>query len=529
MAKTHSHSVVLGSTRSERPGFKAVGPANPNREMDVTIKLRRMAPLPDLATRPAKAMTRQQLAQAHGASPADIKKVTAAFTKFGLKAIETDAAKRTVHLVGSVADMEAAFLVKLLTFQRGDETYRGRVGPYHVPEQLADIVEGVFGLDNRRMVRRKRHPIRDARRKMMGKPSGWYIGSELASHYKFPAGDGKGQTVAILEFGGGYFESDLKKYCKLAAIAVPKVIPISVDGTSTSSDDDAAGEVMLDVEVVAGVCPKANIAVYFATWSEQGWLKCLDAAIHDAKNDPGVISISWGYPEGVEVWTASAMKQIDEALKEAAHLGITVCVASGDDGSSDAMSNGHAYTDFPSSSPYALAVGGTTIPSKTGSKPDIVWKEGTGLRDTNGGSSGGGVSAVFARPTWQKAVTIKSVNPNGLLGRCVPDVAANADWDASPYLLVLDGQSNGNGGTSAATPLWAALLTRINAKRKNRVGYITPVLYGSNGKQVGAQGCTDVTAGDNVTAKVGGYQAKAGYDAVTGWGTPNGTKLSTLL
>ena len=158
---------------------------------------------------------------------------------------------------------------------------------------------------------------------------------------------------------------------------------------------------MLDIEVVAGVCPEATIAVYFAHWARRAGSRFWDAAVQDAKNEPGVISGSWGSPEDSDIWTEQERTEIDEALKDAAMAGVTVCVAAGDDGSSDAESDGHAHVDFPSSSPYVLAVGGTTIPSKTAGLPDVVWNEGDGLRQANNpnsGSTGGGVSAVFARP-----------------------------------------------------------------------------------------------------------------------------------
>jgi kumamolisin len=286
------------------------------------------------------------------------------------------------------------------------------------------------------------------------------------------------------------------------------------------------------VEVIAGVCPGANIVVYFASWSEQGWITILDAATQDETNNPGVISISWGNAEDADIWTAQAMNQIDQTLQDAAMLGITVCVAAGDDGSSDAIADGQAHVDFPSSSPHALAVGGTTIPAKGSQPPDIVWLEGDGLRADNGGSTGGGVSVVFPLPAWQSAINIPSVNPGAIVGRCIPDLAANADWNASPYLLVVDGQAQPNGGTSAASPLVASLLTLINASRPSgkRVGYITPVLYQASGNStVGAVGCTDVTSGNNNTDSIGGYSAGAGYDAVSGWGTPNGVNLTAAI
>jgi kumamolisin len=160
--------------------------------------------------------------------------------------------------------------------------------------------------------------------------------------------------------------------------------------------------------------------------------------------------------------------------------------------------------------------------------------EGDGLRADNGGSTGGGVSTVFPRPAWQSGITIQPINAGAIVGRCIPDLAANADWNASPYLLYVDGKPQPNGGTSAATPLVAGLLTLINAARAPapRVGYLTPVLYQtvpSASGTVGTAGCTDVQSGDNNTATVGGFSAGPGYDAVSGWGTPNGRNLQEVL
>jgi kumamolisin len=223
------------------------------------------------------------------------------------------------------------------------------------------------------------------------------------------------------------------------------------------------------------------------------------------------------------------MVEVDKSLADAALLGITVCVAAGDDGSSDGVTDGHAHADFPASSPHVLAVGGTTIPGKHTHKPDICWFEGDGLRNDQGGATGGGVSAVFPRPGWQSGIAIDSVNPGAIRGRCIPDLAANADWNASPYLLVVDGGPQPNGGTSAATPLIASLMALINEKRGagKRIGYLTPLLYQetAGGTTLGASACRDVVSGGNATAAVGGYKAGPGYDAVSGWGTPDGGKL----
>lgn len=530
------HVALPGSSRKALPGAVALGPENPHTVIQVTVKLRRKAALPPLQDRPSHVLTRQELSDKYGASKDDISAVVSAFAPLGIKAVANSPAARTVVFSGPIAAMEQAFQVKLLRYSHEGAPYRGRVGSIGVPSALQGIVQGVFGLDTRRVARRRRHPVSDAAlARLVAIPAAWYTPAQLAQRYNFPAGDGGGQTVGLLEFGGGYFPSDLAQFCKLADISTPpKVTAISTDGTRTDVKDGDEGEVMLDIEVIAGVAPKANIAVYFAQWTEQGWLAALDAAVHDQANNPGVLSVSWGNAEDTDIWTEQAMTQVNETLQDAGQIGVTVCIAAGDDGSSDAVTDGAAHVDFPSSSPYVLAVGGTTIPAKGAPLPDVGWKEGDGLRADNGGSTGGGVSAVFPRPAWQSAIEISSVNPGAIEGRCIPDLAANADWDASPYLLVVDGKSQPNGGTSAASPLVASLLTLINASRPtgSRVGYLTPVLYqtsASTGAPVGAAACTDVTSGDNTTAHNGGYTAGPGYDCVSGWGTPNGVKLQQLI
>jgi kumamolisin len=333
----------------------------------------------------------------------------------------------------------------------------------------------------------------------------------------------------VLEFGGGFFENDLTAFCKLAKVGVPKVTTVSVDGTPTSSRDGAEGEVMLDVEVLAGVCPGAHIAVYFGAFTEQGWVDTLDAAIHDAHNNPRVLSISWGDSEDGASWTANALTQVGETLQEAALLGLTVCVAAGDDGSDDQVGDGRAHVDFPAGHPSVLAVGGTTLRTRSGKvRSEVVWKDGDGLRKDGGGSTGGGVSVVFPRPSWQ-TVQIPSVNPGAPVGRVIPDVAANASANTG-YLVVVDGQSQIAGGTSAAAPLWAALITLVNASLGKPSGWITPLLYGpsrsATGRALGAVACRDIFKGNNNTAAVGGYSAKeAAFDAVSGWGVPIGSGL----
>jgi len=217
-------------------------------------------------------------------------------------------------------------------------------------------------------------------------------------------------------------------------------------------------------------------------------------------------------------------------------------VASGDDGSDDGAGDGLAHVDFPASSPFVLVVGGTDLRVKPGTNTERVWKDGDGRRPViggTGGSTGGGVSSHFPRPDFQAQIGIAPVNPGALSGRVVPDVAAHAQTDGkhTGYFQVTDHNVFLDGGTSAAAPLWAALIGLLNAELQSRkgadarVGYLTPVLYqaGANGKPVGSGACRDITVGDNISAAIGGYRAGPGYDAVTGWGSPIGSKLLEAL
>lgn len=550
-----SHVPLAGSWREMRPGAQVLGVADPDEWMELTIKLRRKQPLPEpgsagavpgsAGVQPGAAtpepgsagpnlFTRAELEAQYGADPADMEKVRTVLTRLGLKILKEDPGTCTVRAGGTAAVVESVFLVRLFHYSDPKGNYRGRKGDLHVPAELAGIIVAVFGVDNRKLV--KRRPLRrrtsalDLAQRAAASRS-WFFPAELATIYDFPAGDGQGQTVGLLEFGGGFFADDLATFCQNANVAAPTVKPVSVNNAPTNQRDGAEGEVMLDVEVVAGVCPKATIVVYFSTFDEGGWVSAIDTAVHDSQNPLSVLSISWGYAEDATgAWTAGALNTVNDSLKAAALLGVTICVASGDDGSDDQVGDGHAHVDFPASSPYVLAVGGTTLSRSTGGAvTETAWKDGDGLRKDNGGSTGGGVSTYFARPSWQ-TVKIDSVNPGSIIGRVVPDVAADASANTG-YWVVVDGQGGASGGTSASAPLWAALIARLNASLGKPVGYLTPLLYqaGANGKALGESGCRDIISGNNDTASIGGYSAGPGYDAVSGWGVPVGSALLSGL
>jgi kumamolisin len=271
---------------------------------------------------------------------------------------------------------------------------------------------------------------------------------------------------------------------------------------------------MLDIEVAAAIAPNANIAVYFAPNTSSGFLDAITTALHDTQNKPSVLSISWGGAEAT--WTAQAMQQFDAAFQTAAALGVSVCVAAGDSGSSDGETDKLAHVDFPASSPNVLACGGTTLEAAGGAiRSEVVWNDGPSS------ATGGGISDVFALPSYQSSAHVPpSANPGARIGRGIPDVAADADPDTG-YQVRVDGENLVIGGTSAVAPLWAGLITLCNQKLGTPVGFLNPLLYGS----LAGQGvCRDITSGNN-----GAYSAGAGWDACTGWGSPQGAAILQAL
>ncbi len=517
-----------------RPGAKVLGVADADEWIEITVKVRRKKALPAAGTAGGKTLSLKELETQYGADPADMEKVKTVLTGLGLKILKEDAVSCSLRVGGRAEVIESVFQVKLFHYSHPDGNYRGRKGDLRLPAELAGIVVAVFGLDNRKMVKRRPMRKRMTSLDLAGRAAAsraWFFPAELAKIYSFPAGTGQGQTVGLLEFGGGYFPDDLATFCQNANVAVPTVKTVSVNNTSTNAKDGAEGEVMLDVEVVAGACPQSTIVVYFSSFDESGWVNIVDTSIHSSTDPATVISCSWGFAEDAPgAWTTAALDAINDSLQAATLLGITVCVAAGDDGSDDEVGDGHAHVDFPSSSPFVLAVGGTTLKqSSTGAITETAWKDGDGLRKDNGGSTGGGVSTLIPRPSWQ-TVSIQSVNPGSIEGRVVPDVAADASANTG-YWTVVDGQGGPSGGTSAAAPLWAALIARLNESIGSPVGFLSPLLYqaGAKGQTLGQTGCRDIVSGNNDTASIGGYSAGPGYDAVTGWGVPIGTALASGL
>jgi kumamolisin len=487
-----------------------LGPHEGTEPMDVTIVMRhRGGQHPSPAAWPRQgAIKREAFATQWGADPADADIIRKFASEHGLTETACALNRRVMHLRGTPQQLQQAFGVQFGRYQMPDNGPEmiGCHLPPSLPSTISPSVIAVLGLD-------KRPVARPHFRRPAAQPSTQYTPVQVGALYQFPANlDGTGQTVAVIELGGGFTQDDFTKYMQSIGVKAPTVNVISVQGGTSQPGGDADGEVMLDVEVIGALAPGATIALYFAPNTDQGFYEAISQAAHDTTNHPSVISISWGGPE--DSWSASSLNAMQSALQDAAAMGVTVTVACGDSGFTDGESDNNPHVDFPASSPYALACGGTTLKgSGSNFSSESVWND----LASDEGATGGGVSASFALPAWQQSSKVPA-GANNYAGRGVPDVAGDADPNTG-YQVLVDGQSQVIGGTSAVAPLWAALIARFNQQLGQSLGDPHEALYG-----IGVTAFNDITQGNN-----GKFDATTGWDACTGLGTPKGQTLLDAL
>ena len=604
---------LRGSVKRVRKGATRLHPETAETPIEVSVYVRRPPEAPPLKgmdhfiSNPPGArdlISRQELNRRYAAKADDLSKVASFAAAHGLHVVETAPERRLVRLSGTAAKMAEAFGVKLFRYKTQHETYRGHEGPVTLPPEIADTVVGVFGLDNRRMarraasarataelVRRKPAPSRaPSARPADGTGDGFGgVGAitppQVAKAYNFPSptADAAGQTVAVLEFSGplsnniascGFAQSDIDSFISFvnttngSNLQTINVVPVAIDQSSDNPGDVPGGsatnfngntdndpEVALDLEVIVSLAQGAKVVAYFTPLTEQGWVDAINAIVADTANDPGVLSISWGWSE-LEAqneiddptftqnwpfeWTQAAYDQLTAAFQSAANIGMTVFCSSGDNGSDCGEDDGKAHVLYPSSDPWVTSCGGTIVNSLS------PLSEGTW---NDYGASGGGVSYLVGVQPWQASANVPvSANQDGHRGRGVPDVAGNAS-PLSGYTLWLYGQSSQTltftappalageplgpvGGTSAVGPLYAALTALINASLDTHIGYLNPTLYALGGTSVFRDindGVSNSVAIFGPTANSPGYTSGPGWDACTGWGSIDGSALLNAL
>jgi kumamolisin len=541
-------------------GAKPVGKANGKELIRVTVVLCPRKPTPDLHDNAGfssqsalshRYLSGKEFAARHGARPEHADRVAKFAREHNLEVSEVSLPGRSVVLTGTCADFSRAFGVEMVRYESARGAHRGITGSVQVPEELSEIVHGVLGLHNRPSFRR-RLAHRPAEKSARAHRSPL----EVAELYSFPRTNGAGQHIGVIEFGGGYHRSDLDAYLSSLHLPTPEIRDVSVDGAANEPADSAdiqraiealegqraagkapsAGarsgkpqqhlsdldavqntiETTMDIEFVGALAPEAKLTVYFAPNNEQGIFNALRKALGTEPRPPSVLSISWGEPEpGLR---KAYLHLVDDLLRDAAHLGVTVCASAGDFGALNQSPDGKPAVNFPASSPYVLGCGGTT-PRLSGERicSEAVWNS---KFLGQWGATGGGVSRHFGRPPWQESLRVPAA-PTGFRGRGVPDVAGPAD----PHFgcrIVVGGSSSVSGGTSVVAPLWAGLLARINQTLGARVGYLTPYLYHLAGNR--KQMFREVVAGNN-----GAYAAGPHWNACSGLGSPIGERLLAAL
>ena len=531
-----SHPLVQlpGSDRAPLPGATPAGPLDTSERAELTLVLRRRADLPADVVAGPTVLTSDELAERYGADPADVDLVRQTLTGLGLEVTEVHPATRRIKVAGTLGDLSRAFGVTLQLVSSPDPvggrsvTHRYREGPLSVPAPLAGVVLAVLGFDTRPQAR----PHFRSRGAGAAAAQGTsYQPNQVADIYQFPAGTtGAGQTIAVIELGGGFTTSDLDAYFGSLGIAVPSISAVGVDGASNNPGDTsgASVEVNLDIDVIGAAAPGATQVVYFAPNNgDQGFVDAISEAAQ-ASPAPIAISISWGQSE--DSWTAQGRSAMDAAIADAAVLGITVCVASGDNGSGNAVSDGQVHVDFPASSPHALACGGTKLladPSTGVISSEVVWNE----TAANEGAGGGGVSDQFGLPSWQANAGVPA-RPAGLLDPAGPAGlrdGACPTWRATPT------RRPATRSTPAARPRWSAGPARsprcgprwsAGSRRRRASGSACSSrrLYAGVTPGASGPGFRDITSGNN-----GAYPAGPGWDACSGLGSPDGTALLTRI
>jgi subtilase family serine protease len=591
-------SIRVGSAAVLPRGAKVEAKVSSTQKLQLTVALEPQDPgglaaLARAVSSPGSALFRQylpvaQFAQRFGATPAQVATVRAALQAEGLTVGATTANNLTIPVTGTAAQVEKAFSVSLsqVRLPTGRTAYANAQAPV-LPQSAGRYVQGVIGLDNVALEqpqgeRSTRHlPLGSGVRPAQsigrvpdgGGPqpcgaaqtgsTGGYSADVFATAYGlsslYSAGDlGAGQTVALFE-EQPYNPTDVATYqaCYGTSASVSNVDVDGGPGPYSPPPGSGDGESALDIETVIGLAPRANILVYQGPFGGNAPVDIISAIV--SQDQAKVISSSYGVCEALT--GGPVMTSENTLLQEAAVQGQSFFISSGDSGSSMCYQANKNDTSLsvlsPASEPFATGVGGTTLYTTTqggatlyspGDTPsEGVWNDGVSGNRASG--TGGGISSQWGMPSYQSgaASSLGVINSNSSGAPCgtssfcreVPDVSADADPQTG-YSVYTDGAWGSIGGTSAATPLWAAFTALANASAPCRglaLGFVNPALYQIAGSSY-LNNFTDVTNASPVTGLANNdalqinnnlYPIATGYDMATGLGTPLGGHLAATL
>lgn len=445
------------------------------------------------------------------------------FVDAGATSAVVAAARDTITVTIPAGAAEVALNTKLHQFTHAEHTSSQIVRASHqyaLPEHIAELVDMVGEL-----LQFPRLPLKHLRN-LTATSSGWTNACEssscdnlvtpavLAERYKIPTSksNAAGNSMAVSEFQGQYYkDSDLALFSKSCKRDVTVAVNVG------ANEDSAGVESELDIEFIKGVAPEIPLTVvYDAQYSLLGW----SSQITNLENSPLVHSVSYGNDE-IQQSSTEYMYTCNTAFMKAGVRGLSILFASGDQGVCGRSGCGmfmHSrfHPDFPGASPYITTVGGTDF-AGTEIGDETAWKSG-----------GGGFSDTFGQPAYQKdavaaylAATDANFPPQKLwnaTGRGYPDIAALGGQKNS-YCVATSGRFAGVAGTSASCPVAAGIFAKINGVRlaagKPAMGFLNPFIYKN------PTAFNDVTSGTNSASKVYGFTAVKGWDAATGFGTPD--------
>ncbi len=437
---------------------------------------------------------RKTLARQTGADPRDLDRLRDYCKPFGIT-IE-DSQWRSATIRGSIDSLVRAFGATVAVYEDEiEQRFRHRSEALYVPAPIREIVQGIFGLHqwprSRKIGPLQRHatPL---------------VASDVAARYRFPEGDGSGQTIGVMQLRGTFSATDFNQSMRAQNVAPALPVIKRVDEAAvvhelaTTKDLEAA----LDVQILGALAPGARIVVYEAPDDERGFLDAIREAIFDEEYAPSVLSISYGWPE--QLWTPVALDILNELLIAAALIGVSVFCSSGDNGA-EIDDAGQPHVLAPASSPFAHACGATVLPAENGGR-ELAWEK-----------TGGGFSEHFDVPAWQNVAQSPAAHYGVKPGRGVPDVSAQ---QLPGYYVVMDGTELAMGGTSAIAPMWSALTARIAQRLGVPIGFFAPLLYQRSG---------DAVFGDVLEGNNGRFNAAAGWNPCTGLGVPIGVEIENAL
>src|SRR3984885_1315592 len=568
-----------GSERPQIKGSTLLGPVEANEPVTVAVIVRQKPGSPDVPdleywenTPPDQRvyLSPEEFFERHGAAKEQVDRVADYLRDRGLRIVEHHAGRRRIMAEGTAAQMNAAFGVTLNRYraperkapahpprkegegrpfgdhrEMGAHEYRGFEGRVHLPANLAELVEAVIGLDNRKLGR----PAGTGTGDPPG--AGYLTPLQIAQDYNFPTNSAAGQTIGIFEdasAGAAYLLSDINSFVTGLGLSVPKLTDILLLGYTNngalvlSPPPGPILECNIDVCIAATSGQGANINVYFTDDSELGWDTFFDRATFPLPGDnpPSVLTASW-VPSlrddtgsiGDHTIAGTFANNLHGKLKTAAARGITVFMAIGDWGSENDVGDGKCHISYPNGDPFLTACGGTILgsanPTPPGALYEYTWSDGNVLASPFQGwsgsfyyeATGGGVSDQFPRPPYQVHAGVRPISKNdGGIRRGLPDVAGMV---AMTGFVIAGVGPQGGYGTSAVAPLYAGLIATINASLGRNTGLLNPTLY-----KYGPRICNDIRFGNNDSSyppDAPFYTAAVGWDAVTGWGSINGRRL----